>query len=172
MAPDWEKLADEWSDHKVGLIAEIDCTEEATLCQDFEVEGYPTLYYGDPSAPETYEGGRDYDSMAEFAEENLGEPLCSVYNSDACTDDEKAVIALLEAKSLDDLTTILAGVEKEAEEEEAKLDAAVEKLQADYETLVEGYNDNVDKLRLESNYQFLRAVVTKKEGKTTPEPEL
>lgn len=163
MAPDWEKLADLWKDDKVGLIGEIDCTEEAILCQDFEVDGYPTLYYGDPTSPETYEGPRDYEAMVAFAKENLSELLCSVYNTDACTDDEKAAITELEGKSVEDLNTILAGVETEASEEEGKFDAAVEQLQADYEKLVEGYNANVDKLRLDSNYQFLRAVVTKKE---------
>eukprot|EP00545_Synedropsis_sp_CCMP1620_P008324 CAMPEP_0119012640 /NCGR_PEP_ID=MMETSP1176-20130426/7111_1 /TAXON_ID=265551 /ORGANISM="Synedropsis recta cf, Strain CCMP1620" /LENGTH=221 /DNA_ID=CAMNT_0006965637 /DNA_START=48 /DNA_END=713 /DNA_ORIENTATION=+ len=165
MAPDWEKLADEWRDHKVGLIAQIDCVEEAQLCQDFEVEGYPTLYFGDPAAPETYEGARDYDAMATFAKENLSDLICSVYNTEACTDEEKAVIAELDGKSAEDLNTILAGVEKEAEEEETKFDKAVETLQDEYEKLVESYNDNVDKLRLDSNYQFLRAVVTKKEEK-------
>ena len=50
MAPDWEKLAEEWKDHEVGMVAEIDCTapEAEALCQQFGVEGFPTLKYGDP----------------------------------------------------------------------------------------------------------------------------
>lgn len=54
MASDWEKLAEEWKDHAVGLIAEVDCTEESgkPLCEEYGVEGFPTLMYGDPSAPE------------------------------------------------------------------------------------------------------------------------
>jgi hypothetical protein len=54
MAPDWEKLGEEWKDHAVGMIAEVDCTEESgkPLCEDYGVEGFPTLMYGDPAAPE------------------------------------------------------------------------------------------------------------------------
>ena len=54
MAPDWEKLSEEWKDHKVGLVAEVDCTDEDSLalCEKYEVEGFPTLLYGDPFSPE------------------------------------------------------------------------------------------------------------------------
>ena len=54
MAPDWEKLGEEWKDHAVGMIADVDCTEEGgkPLCEDYGVEGFPTLMYGDPAAPE------------------------------------------------------------------------------------------------------------------------
>jgi Thioredoxin len=54
MAPDWEKLAEDWKDHPIGMIAEVDCTEATgkPLCEDFGIEGFPTLVYGDPSSPE------------------------------------------------------------------------------------------------------------------------
>jgi thiol-disulfide isomerase/thioredoxin len=52
MKPDFEKLAIEWKDHAVGLVAGIDCTEEDELCQKLDVQGFPTLVYGDPSDPE------------------------------------------------------------------------------------------------------------------------
>ena len=40
MAADWERLADEWKDHPVGLVAEVDCTSDdgKPLCEDFEVQ--------------------------------------------------------------------------------------------------------------------------------------
>ena len=40
MAEDWEKLGEEWKDHPVGLIAEVDCTsdEGQPVCEDFEVQ--------------------------------------------------------------------------------------------------------------------------------------
>lgn len=54
MAPDWEKLAADWAGHAVGMIAEVDCTEPSgqTLCEEYGVEGFPTLMYGDPNGPE------------------------------------------------------------------------------------------------------------------------
>jgi len=41
LAPEWEKAAASLKG-KVP-IAKVDCTEEESLCQDFEVQGYPTL---------------------------------------------------------------------------------------------------------------------------------
>jgi thiol-disulfide isomerase/thioredoxin len=54
MAPAWEKLADEWAGHAIGMIAEVDCTEPSgqSLCEEYGVEGFPTLMYGDPNGPE------------------------------------------------------------------------------------------------------------------------
>jgi hypothetical protein len=54
MAADWEKLAGEWADHKVGLVAEVDCTTDdgQKLCEENGVEGFPTIMYGDPGGLE------------------------------------------------------------------------------------------------------------------------
>lgn len=40
MAEDFEKLAADWENHPVGLIAEIDCTSDLgqPICEDFEVQ--------------------------------------------------------------------------------------------------------------------------------------
>lgn len=54
MAPAWEQLAEEWADSATGMIAEVDCTEPTgqPLCEEYGVEGFPTLMYGDINAPE------------------------------------------------------------------------------------------------------------------------
>jgi len=54
LAPDWEKLANDWKGHKVGLVAEVDCTDPAAegVCAEYQIEGFPTLMYGDPNSPE------------------------------------------------------------------------------------------------------------------------
>ena len=53
MAPAWEKLTEDWKDHGIGLVGEVDCTspEGQPLCEKFDVEGFPTLVYGDPQSP-------------------------------------------------------------------------------------------------------------------------
>jgi hypothetical protein len=164
-----EQLAKDWEGHAVGLVAEVDCTEAASLCQDFEIEGYPTLYFGDPAAPEVYEGDRDYDSMAEFAKENLGLPICSVYKTESCSEEDKRTIAEFEGRSLKDLSASLEEIEKMAEAEAASFDTEVERIQAEYEKLTQAYNAKVDELRVKSNYKLLRAVVSKKEEEGQPE---
>ena len=78
MAPDWEKLAEKWSGHAVGLVAEVDCTTEGKpLCDANGVRGFPTLKYGDPAALEDYQGSRTYDDLKKFATDTL-KPVCSV----------------------------------------------------------------------------------------------
>ncbi|KAI2494712.1 intramolecular oxidoreductase [Fragilaria crotonensis] len=169
MAPAWEQLANDWAGHDVGLVAEVDCTAAAGLCQDFEVQGYPTLFYGDPAAPEVYDGGRDYDSLAEFAKEHIGRALCSVYKTDACTDEQKLAIADFERRSLSDLSASLEEIENAAEAEEKAFDELVEKMQEEYERVVAAYNEKVDEIRSKSNYHLLRAVVSKKEDEDRSE---
>ena len=51
----------------------------------------PTSRYGDPTALTDYEGGRSYDELKQFAEENL-KPLCSPQNIEICDDEKKAQI--------------------------------------------------------------------------------
>merc|ERR1711935_1150617 len=92
MAPDWEKLSDDWASSEVGLIAEVDCTTDGKpLCDQNGVKGFPTLKYGDPMALEDYSGGRSLKDLADFAKENL-KPVCSPAKLDLCDADKKEQI--------------------------------------------------------------------------------
>jgi len=110
MAEDWEKLSEDWKDDPVGFIGEVDCTEEgnAALCGD--VQGFPTLKYGDPDALEDYQGGRDYDEMAAFAKENL-KPMCSLKSIDLCDDETKVLYEKYQKMSTEELEEIVSDVE-------------------------------------------------------------
>jgi hypothetical protein len=78
MKPDWDKLIDEFKGSETTLIADVDCTKNGKkLCAKVGVDGYPTIKYGDPNDLQTYEGGRDLDSLKAFAHENLG-PKCGL----------------------------------------------------------------------------------------------
>merc|ERR1712159_951234 len=102
---------------KTSLIADVDRTAEGKpLCESNGVQGFPTIKWGDPTALEDYDGGRDYSELESFAEENL-KPLCSPANIDLCDDDKKKQIKELEALSASDLESKIA--EKEAEAKEA-----------------------------------------------------
>jgi Thioredoxin len=172
LAPTWEKLAKDWEGHEIGLVAEVDCAVAETLCSDMQIQGYPTLFYGDASAPETYAGDLEYEALAEFAKETLSKPMCSVYNTDVCSDEEKLVIAELEAKSLTDLEASLEEVEKAAQVEMAAFDELVEKLQAQYEAESAAYTAKVEEIRSKSNYQLVKAVVNKKKEAVDDRSEL
>ena len=137
MKPDWDKLMDAFADSKTALVGDVDCTAEGKpLCDANGVRGYPTIKYGDPTNLEDYKGGRDYDSLHKFAEENL-KPMCSPSNIDLCDDDKKAEIKKFQDMSAADLEAAIAAEEQKLEDAESNFKAEVQKLQDTYQALTE-----------------------------------
>jgi len=72
------------------LVGDVDCTADGKdLCEKHDVRGYPTLKYGDPAELKDYNGGRSYDDLKKFADENLG-PSCGPGNLDLCPEGDRA----------------------------------------------------------------------------------
>jgi len=100
MKPDWDKLIEDFKDSSSSLVADVDCTTEGkSLCETHGVKGYPTIKYGDPSYLKDYSGGRTYEDLKKFADENLG-PSCGPDTLDVCSDEQKALIKKFQAMSL------------------------------------------------------------------------
>ena len=136
MKPDWDKLMDAFAGSATQGVYDVDCTAEGKpLCDSNGVRGYPTIKWGDPSALEDYKGGRDYDSLKKFADENL-KPVCSPTNIDLCEPEKKAEIEKFQAMSAADLDAAIAEKEKELEAAETKFKEEVAKLQETYQTLM------------------------------------
>jgi len=127
MKPAWDKLMAEFKDSKTALVADVDCTAGGKdLCSDVGVRGYPSIKYGDPNALEDYKGGRDFDSLKKFAEENLG-PTCGPANLDLCDDAKKAQIEEFQKLSPADLE---AAIKEKGD--------SIEKLETDFKEFLEG----------------------------------
>jgi len=127
MKPAWDKLMEEFKDSKTALVTDVDCTAAGKdLCSDIGVRGYPTIKHGDPNNLEDYKGGRDFDSLKKFAEENLG-PTCGPANLDLCDDAKKAEIEKFSKMSASDLE---ASIKEKTE--------AMEKLESDFKEFIEG----------------------------------
>merc|ERR1719411_1833770 len=119
----------------MALVADVDCTAEGKpLCDSNGVKGFPTIKYGDPSALEDYKGGRDFDALKKFADENL-KPMCSPSNIDLCDDDKKAQIEALQAMSASDLDAKIKESEEKMADAEKTFETEVKKLQSTYEQL-------------------------------------
>lgn len=133
MKPAWDQLGSEFTDSKTVIIADVDCTVEKDLCSRFGVKGFPTIkaFKAGDQEGESYEGGRDYDSLKSFADENLG-PSCSLDNMDLCDDAQKAKIAELQALETDVLKDQIAAAEAEIEKLESDFKETLEGLQATY----------------------------------------
>lgn len=95
MKPAWDQLSEEFKTSKHAGVYDVDCTAEGKdLCEKIGVSGYPTIKYGDASSLENlkdYSGGRDFEALKKFAEENLG-PVCGPKDLDACDEMERALV--------------------------------------------------------------------------------
>lgn len=133
MKPAWDDLMDAFKDSSTQLVADVDCTAEGKeLCETHGVRGYPTIKWGDPNALEDYKGGRDFDALKKFADENL-KPICSPANLDLCDDDKKAEIEKFMAMSDDELDKAIKEKEDEQKKVEKEFKDLVSKLQKDYQ---------------------------------------
>merc|ERR1712127_865027 len=82
-----------FKDSPTALVADSDCTAEGkSLCEKHSIGGYPTIKWGDPSDMQDYQGGRSYDDLKKFAEENLGPSCGPGDNIELCDAETKAKI--------------------------------------------------------------------------------
>jgi len=147
MKPAWDKLMKEYDGHKTALIADVDCTAEGKpLCDSNGVQGFPTIKYGDPSALEDYQGGRDLDAMKKFAAENL-KPMCSPKNIDLCDDDKKKEIEKFQTMSSEDLEKQIKEKEDLLSEAEETFKAEVQKLQDKYQSLMKEKEEKMQEVK-------------------------
>lgn len=58
------------------------------MCEKHGVSGYPSIKYGDPAELKDYNGGRSYEDLKKFADENLG-PSCGPTNLDLCPEGDR-----------------------------------------------------------------------------------
>jgi len=147
----------EYKGNKDVLIGDCDCTADGkSLCEEVGVQGYPTIKYGDPSALEDYQGGRDFDSLKKHAETKL-KPSCSPTNLHLCDDAKKAEIEKLQAMSAADLEKEISGKEAEISEAEKTFKSEVEKLQAAYKKLQQTKEDTIKNVK-DSGLGLMKAV--------------
>lgn len=73
MAGAWGELGTEYQDHSTVLIADVDCTQQQSVCEDHGVRGYPSLKYfkAGNKVPESYSGGRSKEALKSFIETTL-----------------------------------------------------------------------------------------------------
>jgi len=163
MKPAWDKLMAEFKDSKTALVADVDCTAGGqALCNEVGVRGYPTIKYGDPNNLEDYKGGRDFDSLKKFAEENLG-PTCGPANLDLCDDEKKAAIAKFQALSSADLEAAIKEKTEAAEKLETDFKAFVEGLQKQYSEASEKKDKDVEEIK-NSGLGLMKAVAAHKKS--------
>lgn len=143
MKPAWDKLMKEYEGNADALVADVDCTAAGKpLCDSNGVQGFPTIKYGDPNALEDYQGGRDFDSLKKFADENL-KPNCGPDHMDLCDDEQKAEIEGLMALSDDDLAAKIKEGDDAIAAAGTTFETELKKLQEQYEQLVKDKEETI-----------------------------
>lgn len=107
-------------------------------------------------------GGRDYESLKEFADAHITKPICSIFNMDACSDDEKAAIAEMEAKSDEDLLKTAETIANLAKEANAEFEAFLEKLNEEYEKEEAAHNDKIAKIKEDHKFKYVQQIFAKR----------
>jgi thioredoxin-like negative regulator of GroEL len=134
MKPDWDKLGDEFADSKSVLIGDVDCTVEKALCSKYDVKGFPTIKTFIDGSEEAYEGGRDYDSLKTFADENLG-PSCSTENKDLCSEEQLKELEELQALGADEVKSRIKAGEDAIKAANEEFETSLKSLQETYERI-------------------------------------
>jgi thiol-disulfide isomerase/thioredoxin len=161
LAPEWEKFAAKWVDHPQLLVAEVDCTKDEKWCQtEMNVEGFPTLLFGDPSQSgaylQRYNDEKTSEDLSEFANETLTKPFCSPGNVDACDPklkkEIKGYLKMSESK-----------LEKEIQKKEKAMDDAEDRYKIEFEMMQAKYDKYTATLesitpKIKANLKMLRAV--------------
>lgn len=159
LKPTWDRLMEEYREHPHIVVGDCDCTAGCKrVCEEMQIQGYPTLKYGDPSALADYKGGRDFESLVKHANSEL-KPGCSLARADLCDDSQKLLIERLEALTEADLDAEIAKAENEITAAEDRFKTEVDALQAAYSRLQTEKTDAVAEIR-SSGLSLMKAVQT------------
>jgi len=100
MKPAWDQLGEEYADSTSVLIGDADCTASGKeLCNENGVSGYPTIKYFDAEGEHKYSGGRDFDALKSFVEENLLVKCDVQHPEENCSEKETKYITKWSAKA-------------------------------------------------------------------------
>jgi len=109
---------EEFKDSPAAAVVDVDCTAAGKpLCEKYGVSGYPTIKFGAVDDMKDYQGGRSFEDLKKFAEENLG-PTCGPgENIDLCDAETKAKMEAYLRMSVAKLEGKVRKAQKDFEEE-------------------------------------------------------
>ena len=140
------------------MIAEVDCTVEKKICQEHGVKGYPTIKYSTGLSWEKYTGGRDYNSLETFVNEELTDGCLD--DESLCSEEELEQLEKVRGMTPKEIKNRLADIGYEKEGADRMYQASVEKLQKDYQTLSMVKDEGMKILKTEE--AFLKHVSSEK----------
>lgn len=163
IAPDWEKMAKEWTDHKRALVASVDCTKEEDWCVAMGITGFPSLLFGDPSQGGVFllpfSGDKTYEGLSQFAKDTLTKPVCSAGNPSLCDKATKKKLKKMWKQSIEDLESSIKKKEQSIAQAEKDFQSSFEVMQAAYDK--ESQGNEIRKSEIRNNVKLLRTLMRK-----------
>lgn len=116
-----------------------------------------------------YEGEREYESLAAFAKERIGKPVCSIHYVEHCSEDEKVIIDGLRTKPREELEALESSVADRVQAAQEIYDASVEDLSARFEEITTKFNSEIDAIRAETNFKWVQQILSSLSNDHDPE---
>ena len=151
----WEVLEEEWEDNPDAIIGTIDCDVDTYLCEEFKINGTPTILYGDRNNLGEYAGDKSFSKMNKFAKQVLV-PTCSPENLDACNEIDRERIVTWVAMPLNAIEEMIKKLKEEENNAKEVFDSEMAKLQTVYDNLNNLHVLN--KASLQKNIQVLQTI--------------
>mmetsp|Transcript_140952 Transcript_140952/g.351457 ORF Transcript_140952/g.351457 Transcript_140952/m.351457 type:complete len:253 (+) Transcript_140952:91-849(+) len=134
--PVWKNMMELYKDSADILLKDVDCTGVSEpLCMKYDIDSFPTYLFGSPDNLENYDGERDFQTLRDFAKDNLG-PRCSYVYPDLCNPEQKTLLDGYIAMPLAELKTAIDEKEGELKELDQQfrkfVDASQEKYAKQY----------------------------------------
>jgi len=161
LAPAWEKMAAEWTDHDNGLVGAVDCVAEEAFCRKhFNIQGLPTLLYGDPSQMggylHEYRDDKSYEALSAFAKNVISKPMCSPANLDPCEPKMRKQIESVLKLNEKKLTAEIKKLEQDIENAEKTFAKEFKKMQKKYDKTAGDHQAKA--ARIKANINMIKAV--------------
>ncbi|KAB0790649.1 hypothetical protein PPYR_14902 [Photinus pyralis] len=95
LAPVWERLAESLEFEPEVSVAKIDCTQFRSICNNFDIKGYPTLLWlEDGKRIDKYQGQRTHEELKTYVNKMLGSNKADVNEQKSETVSSSAVMIL------------------------------------------------------------------------------
>jgi hypothetical protein len=147
MQETWSRLSDDWKDHAIGLVAQVDCSDlnehdnEADhnaeylnpICEEYGIDTFPTVIYGDPASPELYPHDNvdeltNYDALSTFCQATISQPTCSFQRLSYCSETQRAILQDLLTKTRGELEAMEVHVEELLQQQQDKYEQGLQSI--------------------------------------------
>jgi len=87
----WSKIEEKYKDDPDIKIMEVNCQSRYGLqmCIERSVDNTPELHWGDTVIETKYTLDGNFDTVVNFIEENLRQPLCSLASPEGCPEEDR-----------------------------------------------------------------------------------